>query len=86
MPAPEWTKKISSNAVCNWYYILFIANCVIAGIALLFIVGVMPFLRLPKGMMIGQSFTTLISIAIVLVNALFLYLICDRSLLERREA
>jgi len=82
MAAPEWTKKISSNAVCNWYYILFIANCVIAGFALLYVVGVMPFLRLPKGMMIGQGITTVISLAIVLVNALFLYLMCDRALLD----
>ena len=83
MTAPEWTKKISNSAVCTWYYILFIANCVIAGIALLYVVGIMPFLRLPKGLMISQGFTTLISIAIVVVNALFLYLLCDRSLLEK---
>ena len=83
MPAPEWTKKISNSAVCNWYYILFIANCVIAGIALLFVVGILPFMRIPKGMMLGHGFTALISIAIALVNALFLYLLCDRSLLEK---
>lgn len=82
MPAPEWTKKISSNAVCNWYYILFIANCVIIGLVLLYMFGVMPFLRLPKGVLIGQGFTALISGAIVIVNALFLYVMCDRSLLE----
>ena len=83
MEAPEWTKKISSNAVCTWYYILFIANCVIAGIALLFVVGVMPFLRLPKGIMIGQGFMAFVSISIAIVNALFLYLMCDRALLEK---
>jgi hypothetical protein len=80
--SPEWTKKIKSTAVCNWYYILFVANCIIAGIALLFVIGVIPFMRIPKGMMIGQIFTTVISIAIALVNALFLYIMCDRALLK----
>jgi hypothetical protein len=81
MAEPEWTKTISSNAVCTYYYILFVVNCVIAALTLVMIFGVLPFMRLPKGVLISNSITSILLLALAVVNSLFLYLLCDRALL-----
>ena len=83
MAEPEWTKSISSNAVCTYYYILFIANAVIAALTLLVVFGVLPFMRLPKGVLISNSIMSILLLALAVVNSLFLYLLCDRALLAQ---
>lgn len=83
MSEPEWTKGISSNAVCTYYYILFIVNCIIAALTLIMIFGVLPFLRLPKGVLVSNSIMSILLLALAVVNSLFLYLLCDRALLAQ---
>lgn len=85
MREPEWTKDISNDAVCTYYYILFVINCIIAALTLIMIFGILPFLRLPKGALISNSIMSILVLALAVVNSLFLYLICDRALLGQRQ-
>ena len=82
MGEPEWTKKINSRVVCGYYYILFVINAVLAVLSVLFMVGVLPFLALPKGALISNGVLSLFVLALSVVNSLFLYLVCDRALLR----
>lgn len=81
MGEPEWTKKINSRVVCGYYYILFVINAVLAVLSVLFMIGVLPFLSLPKGALISNGVLSLFVLALSVVNSLFLYLVCDRALL-----
>jgi len=77
---PQWTKQIPAWAVCNWYYLLFIINLsmfiilILSGIAIMLVRG-------------GDKYWNVTTIILYLfsgtfaaTNALFYYLICDRSL------
>ena len=83
MSEPEWTKRISSNTICTYYYILFIANAIIAALSIVVMFGVLPFLRLPKGVLISNSIMSIFVLGLAVVNSLFLYLFCDRALLAQ---
>lgn len=78
---PEWTKKISNNAVCTTYYYIFILYAVIAFLALIGTVGILVSFKLPKGLSVGLGFQGLLTAAIATTLALFQYLVCSRALL-----
>jgi hypothetical protein len=80
MGEPEWMKKISSNTVCGYYYIIFIFNAVIATTSIFLMVFVLPFLGMPKGAMLGQTLLATLVLGLAVANSLFLYILCDRSL------
>ena len=82
MREPEWMKKISSNAVCGYYYVIFIFNAIIAALSILLMVFVLPFLGMPKGVMLGQTLVSTLVLGLAVANSLFLYILCDRSLLQ----
>lgn len=76
---PEWTKGIKSETVCQYFYVLFFIIAVIAGLVLLF--DVYTIVRYPRiGWMVAlRSLPTLL---IAILNTLFLYILCARSLLK----
>ena len=82
MSEPEWMKSIRSSTVCNYFYVIFIFTAVVAVASLLMMLFVLPFLGLPKGALIGQTLSTSLVLALSVANALFLYIMCDRSLLQ----
>lgn len=82
MGEPEWMKKISSGAVCGYYYVIFIFNAIIAAVSLFLMIFVLPFLGLPKGAMMGQTLLSALVLGLAVANSLFLYILCDRSLLK----
>lgn len=84
MSEPEWMKKISNESMCTYYYALFIAACVFAGLSLLNMVLVIPLMRLPKGVVIAATLLNLLVLGLAVVNAMFLYMLCDRALVARR--
>ena len=79
---PAWSKEIKSETVCTYFYYLFVAVCVIIGLQLVTILsGAFAF----KGTTLMKVFMFLLSLlpmALAVVNALFLYLICSRGLLK----
>ena len=75
---PQWMQSISSTAVCNWFYIFYIANLVVLAII---VIGML-FLafRSKKGLTVPNLFFGLISSVVACTNTLFFYIMCDRSL------
>lgn len=76
---PEWTKSISNQTICTYFYVMFILIAAVAGIGVL--VDLMVLVQKPKigGMMLLRS---LPGFAVAVLQALFLYIICARSLLK----
>ena len=80
MNAPQWTDKIPSTVVCNYFYVFFIIFAVWAAISLLGGVWIFATTKMSFGMLIGVIFNILLSFGISATSALFLYLICERAL------
>ncbi len=80
MNAPEWTDKISDNTLCGYFYVFFIIFSVWAGLSLLGGVWIFVTSKLSLGALISIIFNIILSFGISATSALFLYLICERSL------
>ena len=80
MPAPEWTDKIPSAVICNYYYVFFIIFAVWAAISLIGGVWIFASTKMSLGMLVGFLFNILLSFGLSTTSALFLYLMCDRAL------
>jgi hypothetical protein len=78
---PEWTKRIASTSICNFYYAFFVAYALIGAIALIGLVVTVFTLKASKGLLAMMVFQNLLMIAISVVLALFQYLVCDRALI-----
>jgi hypothetical protein len=77
---PSWTKRISSNSVCFFFYLMFLLVALGAGLVVL--VDLTAILGGRKGS-IMYLFRSLLTLSIPLLNALFMYILCSRSLLEK---
>ena len=80
MPAPEWTDKIPSAVICNYYYVFFIIFAVWAAISLIGGVWIFATTKMSLGMLVAFVFNILLSFGISTTSSLFLYLMCDRAL------
>jgi hypothetical protein len=71
----DWTKGIASETVCQYFYVVFF---VITGISTAILIR---YLMIPK---LGptMALAVLPSILIAILNALFFYIVCARSLLK----
>jgi uncharacterized membrane protein len=83
---PQWTKQISSELVCNFFYVFFVVYAVIAVISLIGVIGIFTFLKVPKAQVGAIGIQGLIGLALATTQMLFLYLICDRALKPSAEA
>jgi hypothetical protein len=78
---PEWTKKISNQTVCSYYYIMFVIAAAAASLAIVTIF-IIPFLKgVPPGFKLVQIIGMVIQAALALLATLASYLVCSRSLL-----
>lgn len=73
-------KQIPNSNVCYYFYIMFAVVAVFAGLIVLS--DVYTLLRGKLGIM--ALLRSVISFVIPVVNALFLYILCSRSLLEKK--
>lgn len=80
MEPPQWTEKITNNALCGYFYVFFIIFAVWAALSLLGGVWIFATTKMNIGMLIGVIFNVLLSFGISATSALFLYLICERAL------
>lgn len=80
MNAPQWTDKIPSNVVCNYFYVFFLIFAVWAALSLLGGVWIFATTKMSIGVLVGVVFNILLSFGISATSALFLYLICERAL------
>ena len=77
---PQWMQTIPSAVICQYFFVIFVLVAVLA--SLVVVSDVMRLLT-PKNK--GGVFSLLRSVvmlALPVVNALFLYILCSRSLLE----
>ena len=80
MTAPQWTDKIPSNVVCNYFYVFFVIFAAWAALSLLGGVWLFATTKMSFGMLVGVMFNIILSFGISATSALFLYLICERAL------
>lgn len=80
MAEPDWTKRIPSWLVCDWFYAFFIIGAVIsAGLLLVILYLMISTGGAGKGGGI-KLFMLVTQLGISLTTTLFYYIICDRSL------
>lgn len=79
---PNWMKSISNNSICFYFYIVFLLVAAGAGVVLLTDLVIVFTSGGRKGLML--LFRSMLMLAVPLVNAMFLYILCSRSLLEKK--
>ncbi len=77
---PQWTKNISSETICNFFYFFYVVYAVLAIFAIFGLVGFF-FMDLPKNVLIATSVQGLLMAGVATTTALFHYLVCARALL-----
>ncbi len=77
---PDWTKSIPDWAICDWFYVIFLVNMVLFTVLILSVVWMLFATKGAKILLGGRLFMYLISAFFSLTGALFIYLLCDRSL------
>ena len=82
MSEPDWMKQITSKTVCRSVYIMFGLIALLAGFVVLSDVYLIVATRGKKGWMLLVR--SLLAFAIPIVNSLFIYILCSRSLLEKK--
>ena len=77
---PQWTKNISSETVCNFFYFFYVVYAVIAIFAIFSFIALF-FMDLPKNILITTGIQSVLALGLATVTALFHYLVCARALL-----
>jgi hypothetical protein len=77
---PDWMKSIPNWAICDWFYIIFVADIIIFTMLILTVVWVLFTSKGSKLLLGSRLFLYLISAFFGITTALFYYLLCDRSL------
>lgn len=77
---PEWLKDVKSETVCQWFYAMFFIAAIFGAIAVL--LHSYSYIRLYPKLPIAPLLTSIVTLTIGAVNALFVYVICSRSLLK----
>lgn len=78
---PAWMKQITSSNVCRYFYIMFGLIAVLAGFVVLSDVYVILASKGRNGW--GLLLRSVLAFAIPVINALFLYILCSRSILSK---
>ena len=83
---PTWTKSIDKRTICTFYYALFILNLVIAAFGAAGLVGtIFVSKKLTSPIFWLFILVQLGLLGIAVLNALFLYVICERALEEKKD-
>ena len=77
---PDWTRKIPSWAVCDWFYMFFVVNAFVLVMLVLSAFYTMFSSTVPKAIKPFDIFKLILNMMISGTSTLFFYLMCDRSL------
>lgn len=77
---PDWTKKIPSWAVCDWFYMFFVVNVFVVCILVLSVIYLAFTSVVPRAIKPFHVFMVLLQMIVSGTSTLFFYLMCDRSL------
>jgi len=75
-------KSITNNTICMYFYVLFLIVAFAAAVVVVVDVFIVLGSGGRKGLMLLVR--SLVMLVLPLVNALFLYILCSRSLLEKK--
>lgn len=78
---PSWMRSITSANVCRYFYIMFALVAVLAGFVVISDVLVILSSKGRTGW--GLLVRSILAFAIPVINALFLYILCSRSILSK---
>ena len=84
----SWMQGIASTTVCGWFYFLFVWQSIMAAFAILGVFGVAFMggkLGLSKGMRLSQMAVLVVSAGIAVASALFMYILCERSIINKES-
>ena len=79
---PSWMNSIASSSICQYFYIMFFIVAAFAGMVVLADLYTIVMSRGRRGY--DMLFRSVIAFVIPVVNALFLYLLCARSILGKK--
>lgn len=79
---PAWMESIPSAAICQYFFVMFGLIAVLAGFVVLGDLVIIVKSRGRSGW--GLLVRSILAFALPFVNALFLYILCSRSLLEKK--
>ena len=80
---PSWTKQISSEQVCTFFYAFFIIYLVLGILGLTSGLWSIFVNKVPSNIILPFVIQITIQSSILFVSALFHYLICQRALLSK---
>jgi hypothetical protein len=82
---PTWMKPVTSRTVCDFFYILFWARVIAAVVVVLLMVFTI--FNMMKGSLelYAALLTQGLVLSIVVVDAMFTYLICERALITAEK-
>ena len=80
---PNWTKQISSEQVCTFFYAFFIIYVVLGVLGLTSGLWSIFVNKMPSSIMLPLLIQLIIQSSILFVSALFHYLVCQRALLSK---
>lgn len=80
MELSHLTDKIPNNVLCGYFYVFFIVFSVWAALSLILGVGIFATSKMSFGNLAGIMLNIILSFGISATSALFLYLICERTL------
>lgn len=78
---PAWMKSITSSNICRYFYIMFGLVAVLAGFVVLSDLYIIVASKGRTGW--GLLIRSVLAFAIPVINALFLYILCARSILSK---
>lgn len=78
---PEFFKSIPSSSICGYFYIMFVIVAIAAGFIVLADLAYVFTSGGKRGLML--LLRSVIAMALPLINAMFLYILCSRSLLGK---
>ena len=76
---PDFTKKISSKTICDFFYYFFWAYVILGGLSLMALVGTAMTAKVTPW---SAIFSYSLTFAIAAITALFHHLVCSRALLK----
>jgi hypothetical protein len=82
---PTWTKQISSEQVCSFFYAFSIIYAVIGALGIGMVIWYLFYGKLPTVLAIPLLIHMLITSSLAFITALFHYLVCTRALLNSKQ-
>jgi len=76
----NWTDAIADSTLCGYFYVFFVIFSVLAALSIISAIWMFATTKITGGLVLAVLIAKLLNFGISATSALFLYLICERSL------